>query len=126
MDICADAELRRSAMQSLSVNRRLAAGAVVLALSGPLAIAQDGAASFPPEQVNKGAETYATHCATCHGNRMQKPEWAIDLATFPRGERARFVDSVTNGVRNMPSWGDVLKPDDIAALWAYLVIGDRQ
>ena len=33
---------------------------------------------------------------------------------------ARFVDSVTNGTKAMPPWGDVLKPDDIQALWAYL------
>jgi hypothetical protein len=32
---------------------------------------------------------------------------------------------VTNGVRNMPPWGDVLKPEDIAALWAYLVAGEQ-
>jgi len=24
----------------------------------------------------------------------------------------------------MPPWGDLLKPDDIAALWAYLVAGE--
>ncbi len=81
---------------------------------------------FPPEQIKQGAAVYATHCATCHGNRMQNPPWAIDLATFPRDERARFIDSVTNGVRNMPPWGDVIKPDGVAALWAYLVAGEPQ
>ena len=55
---------------------------------------------------------------------MRNPPWAIDLATFPRDERSRFIDSVTNGVRNMPPWGDVIKPDGVAALWAYLVAGD--
>ena len=85
-----------------------------------------GAQQFPPEQVKQGAAIYATHCATCHGNRMLNPPWAIDLATFPRDERARFIDSVTNGVRNMPPWGDVIKPDGVAALWAYLVAGEPQ
>jgi len=84
-----------------------------------------GAQPFPPEQIKQGAAIYAANCSTCHGNRMVKPEWAIDLGTFPRDQRARFVDSVTNGVRNMPPWGDVLKPDDIEALWAYLVAGER-
>jgi mono/diheme cytochrome c family protein len=96
-----------------------------LALVCASAVAQDaGAQSFPPEQVTKGAAIYAQHCATCHGNRMMNPPWAIDLATFPRDSRARFVDAVTNGVRNMPPWGDVIKPDDVAALWAYLVAGE--
>jgi mono/diheme cytochrome c family protein len=83
------------------------------------------AQSFPPEQIKQGAAIYATNCATCHGNNMKNPPWAIDLATFPRDERARFVDSVTNGVRNMPPWGDVIKPDGVAALWAYLVAGEK-
>jgi mono/diheme cytochrome c family protein len=100
--------------------------AVGLVLAGAGAAAQDpGAKQFPPEQVTKGADIYAQNCATCHGNRMANPPWAIDLGTFPRDSRARFVDSVTNGVRNMPPWGDVLKPDDIEALWAYLVAGER-
>jgi len=84
-----------------------------------------GAQQFPPEQIKTGAGIYAQHCATCHGERMANPPWAIDLATFPRDSRARFIDAVTNGVRNMPPWGDVLKTDEIAALWAYLVAGER-
>ena len=81
---------------------------------------------FPPGQITKGADIYAQHCATCHGNRMANPPWAIDLATFPRDSRARFVDSVTNGVGNMPPWGDVFKPDDVEALWAYVVAGEKK
>jgi mono/diheme cytochrome c family protein len=91
-----------------------------------VAVTHAAAQSFPPEQIKAGAAIYAANCATCHGPRMKNPPWAIDLATFPRDERARFVDSVTNGVRNMPPWGDVIKPDDIAALWAYLVAGEAQ
>jgi mono/diheme cytochrome c family protein len=83
------------------------------------------AQQFPPEQVKRGAEIYAANCVTCHGERMKNPPWAIDLATFPRDERDRFMNSVTYGVRNMPPWSDVLKPDDIAALWAYLVAGEK-
>ena len=97
---------------------------LVFALVCAGAAAQTPAPQFPPEQVTKGADIYAQHCATCHGNRMKNPPWAIDLAAFPRDERTRFVDSVTNGVGNMPPWGDVLKPDDIEALWAYLVAGE--
>ena len=84
------------------------------------AVAQKtGEAAFPPEQIKAGAEIYATNCATCHGNRMENPPWAIDLGTIPKNDRRRFVESVTNGKNNMPPWGDVLKPDDVEALWAY-------
>ena len=83
------------------------------------------AQSSPPEQIKRGSELYATNCAVCHGNNMKNPPWAIDLGTFPRDERARFLDSVTNGVRNMPPWGDMLKPEDIAALWTYLLTREK-
>src|SRR5215475_5548899 len=62
--------------------------------------------------------------ATCHGTRMRNPQWAINLRDFPRNAHARFVDSVTNGKRNMPPWDDVLDPDDIEALWAYVIAGE--
>lgn len=78
-----------------------------------------------PEQIKQGSEIYATNCATCHGNRMKNPEWAIDLASIPKDDRQRFIQSVTNGRNNMPPWGDVLKPEEIAALWAYFSQGEK-
>jgi len=102
----------------------LAALAALLA-NGGSAYAQDGSAKpFPPQQIQRGATLYAKNCAACHGVRMKGPEWAIDLTTFPKDERARFVDSVTNGRNTMPPWGDVLSQDDIAALWSYVVAGE--
>ncbi len=101
--------------------------ASMLALAAASALSHDpGAKSFTSEQIQKGANIYETRCAACHGNRMVNPPWAIDLGTFPRDQRARFADSVTYGVRNMPPWGDVLKPDDIEALWAYVVAGEKR
>jgi mono/diheme cytochrome c family protein len=87
--------------------------------------AQGGdAVQFSPEQIKTGATLFARHCATCHGTRMRNPQWAIDLRQFPRDAHARFVDSVSNGKRNMPPWDDVLSPDEIEALWAYVVAGE--
>jgi quinohemoprotein ethanol dehydrogenase len=93
-----------------------------IALSGASAGAQSP--QFPPELVARGAQVFAMNCATCHGARMRNPPWAIDLHTFPRDAKDRFVDSVMNGKRNMPPWDDVLKPDDLDALWAYVATGD--
>ena len=47
-------------------------------------------------------------------------------AIFPRNAHARFVDSVANGKCNMPPWDDVLDPDDIEALWAYVIGGEPE
>src|SRR6267378_253004 len=102
-------------------------GAIALAFACAGAVAQDaGGKPFASEQIRKGSALYETHCQTCHGRRLANPEWAKDLRKFPPEDHARFVDTVTYGVRNMPPWGDLLKPDDVDALWAYVVAGEKR
>jgi mono/diheme cytochrome c family protein len=86
---------------------------------------QANAQEFAPEQISKGAAIYGQNCAPCHGARMMDPEAAFDLRKFSPGEKSRFVRSVTKGVNAMPPWGDLLKDDDIEALWAYVRAGER-
>ncbi len=94
-----------------------------LALACVNALAQNAAVT--PDQIKAGGEIYAANCATCHGRGMKNPEWAIDLATIPKDDRMRFIQSVTSGKNGMPPWGDVLKPDEIVALWAYFTAGEK-
>jgi mono/diheme cytochrome c family protein len=102
-----------------------AALALCLGIAGAGTVAQDaGVKPFPPEQIKRGADVYASHCVTCHGPRLANPEWAVDLRKFPREDRARFIDTVTYGVRNMPPWGDLIAPADVEALWAYVIAGE--
>ena len=82
--------------------------------------------SFPPQQIATGADIFARNCSPCHGARMQDPESAFDLRKFPPGEHDRFVRSVTNGKNQMPAWGDLLKGDDMEALWAYVTTGEKK
>lgn len=106
-------------------NRLGAALALCLGIAGAGTVAQDaGVKPFPPEQIKRGATVYANHCVTCHGPRLANPEWAVDLRKFPREDRARFIDTVTYGVRNMPPWGDLIAPPDVEALWAYVITGE--
>jgi mono/diheme cytochrome c family protein len=105
-------------------DRSIVFGLLPLALICSSAGAQEPPAKFPREQISKGAELYAANCESCHGVRMVGPQWGIDLATFPRDNPSRFVNSVTNGTKAMPPWGDVLKPEEIQALWAYVVAGE--
>jgi cytochrome c55X len=63
-----------------------------------------------PAQVTKGKALYGTNC----------------LREFPHDDKARFVNSVTHGKNNrMPPWGDILKPEDIDNLWAYVLTGGK-
>ena len=90
----------------------------------PAAAQSPVAEQFAPEQLRKGAETFAVFCSPCHGERMSNPEF-FNLKTFPPGQRSRFINSVTNGKNAMPPWRGLLKPEDIEALWAYVAAGEK-
>ena len=53
------------------------------------------------------------------------PSAAFNLRKFPPDQRDRFVSSVTRGKNQMPPWGDFFKPDQLEALWAYIMAGER-
>jgi len=78
------------------------------------------------EQIRTGAGIYSRHCSPCHGSRMQDAQGAFDLRKFPPDQKSRFVNSVTKGKNTMPPWGDLLTPEDIDALWAYVMVGEKQ
>ena len=85
------------------------------------------AAANDPAQIAKGKTLYGTNCIHCHGINMVTPGTvAFDLREFPHDDKARFVNSVTHGKNNrMPPWGDILKPEDIDNLWAYVLTGGK-
>jgi mono/diheme cytochrome c family protein len=70
-----------------------------------------------------GAALYAQHCSGCHGESLRNTSggWSFDLRRLRPDEHDRFVDSVTTGKDNMPSWYGVLKNEEIEAIWAYIV-----
>lgn len=106
----------------LSANLRIVAvaGTLAFALAGTIAAAQD----FPPERIRAGAAIFSRNCSPCHGTRMQNPESAFDLRTFPSDQHDRFVSSVTRGKNQMPPWGDLLDAEEIESLWAYVMAGE--
>lgn len=56
---------------------------------------------------------------------MLDPQGAFDLRIFPRDEKTRFLTSVSKGKNQMPPWGGLLSADDIEALWAYTIAGEK-
>ena len=52
---------------------------------------------------------------------------AYDLRQFPHDDKARFVRSVIEGKNGrMPQWGDLLKPEEIDEIWAYVKTGGAE
>jgi mono/diheme cytochrome c family protein len=96
--------------------------ALALALLRAPVAAEEG---ITAEGIRRGGEIYARNCSPCHGPRLIGEESAFDLRTFPRDQRTRFVTAVMRGKNTMPAWGDLLKADDLDALWAYVVAGER-
>jgi mono/diheme cytochrome c family protein len=95
-----------------------------MALAAP--VLGQGPAQFPADRVKTGSDIYAQTCAPCHGPRMQDSQVPMDLRKFPPSEKTRFVVSVTKGKNQMPPFAALLKAEDIDALWAYVMAGERQ
>ena len=106
-------------MKKTELQKSVAGMLMALALS---AHAQE----FPAEKIKLGADMYARHCSACHGVRMKNPEGAFDLMKFPPDQEGRFRNSDSKGKNSMPPWESLLKPEDIDALWAYVVAGEKQ
>jgi mono/diheme cytochrome c family protein len=104
------------------IRARVFGAAMALAVTSVTAMSEE---SFAPDQLRAGAEIFERNCSPCHGPRMRDPESAFDLRKFPRDQHDRFVSSVTRGKNQMPPWGDMLKADEIEALWAYVTTGER-
>jgi mono/diheme cytochrome c family protein len=79
-----------------------------------------------PELAAQGKSLFAQLCSHCHGVNMVNPGTSsFDLRKFPHDDQARFVNSVTHGKNTMPAWGDILQPDEIEVLWAYVRSGGK-
>jgi mono/diheme cytochrome c family protein len=104
--------------------RGLAASVALWVLVAP--VFGQGPKQLPADRVNTGREIYGQNCAPCHGPRMLDSQVPMDLRKFPPAEKSRFIASVTKGKNQMPPFGDLFKGEDLEALWAYVISGERQ
>lgn len=97
--------------------RSLAAALVCLASAVALHAQEDERVAL----VRQGNETFHRICAQCHGRNMVNSGTTVyDLRRFPVDQPERFLNSVTNGKGNMPSFKDVLTSEQIGQLWVYV------
>jgi mono/diheme cytochrome c family protein len=114
-----------SAGEGTCLPRVVRCGARVAITVATALAAAAAAQDVSPQRIEAGAKIFARNCSPCHGPRMRDPESAFDLRKFPHDAHDRFVASVTRGKNQMPPWGDLLKPEEIEALWAYVVAGEK-
>ena len=87
--------------------------AAMLVLSG---------AAWAETPAEAGAAVYALRCSPCHGIDLKNTSGGqvFDLRRLRPDEHDRFVNSVTSGKDNMPSWYGILTDAEIDAIWAYI------
>ncbi len=87
-----------------------------------IALAPCAAPAAEGPRAEAGAAIYALRCAGCHGEELRNTSggWSFDLRRLRPDEHGRFVDSVTAGKDNMPSWYGILKDEEIEEIWAYI------
>jgi mono/diheme cytochrome c family protein len=100
--------------------RRLVLAFAIAAVPAASHAQQAAAASASAPEVEVGRKLYISSCQRCHGINLVTNGIGFDLRTFPRSDKARFVRSVTEGVRAMPAWGTTLKPEQLDLIWAYV------
>ena len=89
--------------------------------------AATGAMASSAEIVARGRSLYAHHCSHCHGfNMVTSGTVAYDLRKFPHNDKARFVNSVTNGKGGMPPWKGTISEEQLDQLWAYVLSGGKR
>jgi cytochrome c6 len=97
------------------------AGFLAVVCGGPASAQAPNAGRFSMEQVEAGKTQYHRTCAQCHGRNMVNSGTTVfDLRKFPQDQPDRFVNSVTHGKGNMPSFKDALTNEQIDQLWAYV------
>lgn len=82
----------------------------------------ESAAGYDLAIAKEGKDVYNTFCVRCHGPNMVNPGTiTYDLRKFPHAEKERFLNSVTNGKKQMPPWGHILTKEEINSIWDYVL-----
>ena len=91
----------------------------------PLQPAPEPPAQLPgvtPETIAMGSALFTENCSICHSNQPRAP--LPDLRRMQAGTHRAFDQIVLEGLlltNGMPRWDDLLKPDQVRAIHAFLI-----
>ena len=75
-----------------------------------------------PETIAMGSALFTENCSICHSNQPRAP--LPDLRRMQAGTHRAFDQIVLEGLlltNGMPRWDDLLKPDQVRAIHAFLI-----
>ena len=109
-----------SAWTQASAGADAASAASSAAAAAPTSTpAAEAAASAP--SVATGRRIYTSYCARCHGLNLAVSSSAFfDLRTFPKDDKERFMRSLRQGLRAMPAWAGIVKPEEMESIWLFV------
>ena len=86
------------------------------------ALPELSAMTEPAATVDRGRIVFHQYCATCHGAAAVGGGVITDLRYLSPGQRNVFESTVLGGIaaKGMPSFANVISPEDIAAIRAYI------
>jgi quinohemoprotein ethanol dehydrogenase len=96
----------------------------------PLQPAPEPPAQLPdvtPQRIAMGNALFLENCSVCHSNQPRAP--LPDLRRMAAGTHDVFDRIVLEGLlvpNGMPRWGDILKPDQVKAIHAFLIDEQRK
>ncbi|MBN2328841.1 MAG: cytochrome c, partial [Candidatus Omnitrophica bacterium] len=90
-----------------------------------------------PELIQEGRKHYDVYCAPCHGlagfgegviaqraERLEEGTWtpptSLHSETVLQRPAGHVFNTITNGIRNMPAYGQQIRPEDRWAIVAYI------
>jgi cytochrome c55X len=107
-------------MKFAAVLKQALVAALIAGASAPAFSADDN--SWDPSKAGDGKKVYTSYCARCHGlNMAVSGNSFFDLRKLTKDDKPRFLNSVRNGLRAMPAWGDNIKPEEYEVLWSYIM-----
>lgn len=99
--------------------------------SEPVRLASSDPTFVPISQGESGADLYGKHCAACHGKQGKgngpaavaltpRPSDLTDAERMAQLSDEELLEIIAKGKRAMPGFSAILKPEELAAVAAYV------
>jgi len=114
----------------VSQEKKLAAEIAEAEVKWPKKTLDAASLDVSPAAVSAGKEIYAQNCVGCHGPELKGgigPN-LTDTTWIHGGSKAAILKTITEGVteKGMPNWGQMIGPDKVAKVAAYVITTNGQ